>query len=180
MGIPRNFIVYPTINHIIVCRAHRLSQRWPFRSADRPDLEQAMRLHLIERWPRFNPERSTPEMFTEAALGNWELQQLRNAKRRLRHRYNVALPLCSVPESQLVSRSWRSADAQLEAQVLIRRCLRLLTINERELLRLVAERGEQFAADELSVTRHQVRQHLAQIREKCAGPNKNFQNPDRP
>lgn len=174
-----SIVVIPSVNHIVICRASRLSRRWPFRPDDRKDIEQSMRQHLIERCSRLDLERGTVEQFVEAALSNWELQQKRNLIRRKQHCYNQTQPLNAISESELVSRCWRSADAQLEAGELLWLCLKLLTFNERELLRLVSCNGERYAAYWLGITRHEVRQQLAHIKAKCAGFKKNSQNPDR-
>jgi len=168
MGIPRHFVLVPSINHIITCRASRLSRRWPFRSDDRADLEQGMRLHLIQRWPRFDPNRGTEQMFTEAVLSTWESQQIRDANRLKRKGHHQSRPLGSVPESELCSRQWRDVETQLDARDLLERCLERLDPSERALLRLLEVHSERRLEDILGVSRRQIRNQLDLIRAKCS------------
>ncbi|MHA7813111.1 MAG: sigma-70 RNA polymerase sigma factor region 4 domain-containing protein [Phycisphaerales bacterium] len=179
MGIPRHFIVYPSVNHIIICRASRLSRRWPFLPSDRPDIEQSMRQHLIERLERFDPDRGTLQMFAEAVLSTWELQQFRDSSRLKRRGQRSTRPLASVPEHELGSRAWREIEGDIEARDLLRRCFERLDAEEQAMLRLVAAHGERRTAELLGITRHRTRQLMSLIREKCADLDKNDENPDR-
>lgn len=179
MADRHKFVVSPSINHIIRCRSHRLSQRWPFRSSDCPDLEQGMRAHLIERWDCYDSDRGSLQMFVEAVLSTWELQQLRNSNRLKRQGQRRTRPLGSVPESQLSCRAWRELEYEIEARDLLRRCLERLDPDEQTLLRLVVDHGERGAAEAVGATRHQIRQRMDEIRIKCGDLKENGENPDR-
>ena len=168
MADSHNFVVFPTIHHIITCRASRLSRCWPFRSEDRADLEQGMRLHLIQRWPRFDPNRGSEQMFTEAVLSTWESQQIRDANRLKRKGHHQSRPLGSVPETELCSRQWRDVETQLDARDLLERCLERLDPSERALLRLLEVHSERRLEDILGVSRRQIRNQLDLIRAKCS------------
>lgn len=181
MGFPRHkFVLFPSIRHIIACRASRLSQQWPFIPDDRPDLEQSMRLHLIERSDRYDPERGTHEMFAESVLSNWEAQQHRNARRLKRRSGHYARPMHAAPHSELICRDWQHVERLHDANDLLDRCSQRLDDQDLLLLWLIVDHGEQGAAEILKTTRHQIRTRLGLIRDKCRNLKENDQKPDRP
>mgnify|MGYP003122451107 FL=1 len=168
MGIPCHYVLVPSIDHIITCRASRLSRRWPFRPSDRSDLAQGMRLHLIRRWQRFDPSRGTELMFAEAVLSTWELQQLRDANRLKRKGHHQSRPIGSVTETELYSREWRDVESLIDARDLLERCLERLDSSEQSLLRLLQVHSERRLQDILGVSRRQIQNQLELIRAKCS------------
>ena len=127
-----------------------------------------MRLHLIQRWPHFDPNRGTEQMFTEAVLSTWELQQLRDANRLKRKGHHQSRPLSSVPETELCARQWRDVETQIDARDLLERCLERLDPSERALLRLLGVHSERRLEDILGVSRRQIRNQIELIRAKCS------------
>lgn len=67
-------------------KAWRLVGRLGFSAADRDDLEQHLLLKLLERWPRYNPQRGTPQRFITWSLHRCVVdivrQQLRQRGRK--------------------------------------------------------------------------------------------------
>ena len=127
-----------------------------------------MRLHLIQRWPHFDPRRGTKEMFAETVLGAWESQQLRDANRLKRKGRYQSHPLSSVPETELCSHQWRDVEAHIDARYLLERCLERLDPIEQALLRLLKVHSERRLEDILGVSRRQIRNQLDLIRAKCS------------
>jgi RNA polymerase sigma factor (sigma-70 family) len=67
-------------------KASRLVGRAGFRAADREDLEQDLRLHLVQRFPKFNPQLAHWNAFVVTVVSRHVLTlvaQRRRCKRRL-------------------------------------------------------------------------------------------------
>jgi len=69
-----DFEYFDYVTNLISYKLARIDGVLNLTPEDRKDLEQEMLVHLLERWPQFDPERGTVKTFINCALNNRILQ----------------------------------------------------------------------------------------------------------
>jgi RNA polymerase sigma factor (sigma-70 family) len=178
---------------LIRIKARQLCRRSDFSRSDLDDLQQEMRLYLLEKAHLFDPVRGNLEAFVTRTVGTWVAMQLRYRSRTKRRESFKALSLERTPveyeggitslgavlleeDGQRLSRTYPISDVeQFELREAMARALQNLTSEDRAIIVHVAEHGVASAAREFGVSRRQVLNAMARARESFEksglGPN---------
>ena len=180
----QSILSHPFTDTLIGIKARQLCRRSGFSRSDYDDLRQDMRLYLIEKAHRFDPVRGNVEAFVTNALNTWVAMQLRYRKREKRRESYKAVSLERTPvkcngditslgavllEEDGGRRTQTypiSPIEQFELREAIEHVMQGLEPDERALLTPVAEHGVASAARTLGVSRRQVDNAMARIRQR--------------
>ncbi len=146
--------------------AKRLSTRCGHSSSDTKDLEQDIRVYLIENEHKYDPYRASVGGYAEALLDSfvkmrirYRLQQKRRG--RLSNRpYMEESTLGSTPTSCLQS-------DLVDVRDLYQACVDRLSSQEVQVAVLLREAGQVKTAEILRISRRQLRNQMLQIYETC-------------
>ena len=182
--IVRSILFDPFTTTFIRIKARQLCSRTDFSLTDDQDLRQEMRLYLIEKAHLFDPERGNMEAFVTQCINSWVGMQLRYRDRSKRsEEYKaVSLERTEVPndDGELTmlgdllleedgdrrNQTYSlSAIEDFELRDAMEFVLKNLKPRDRKLLKYVAEHGPSGAPQAVGLTRGQVNESLARIRE---------------
>jgi RNA polymerase sigma-70 factor (ECF subfamily) len=170
---------------LIRIKAKQLCRRSDFSRSDCEDLQQAMRLYVLEKARLFDPARGNLEAFVTNAIKSWVAMELRYRNREKRSESFRAISLDSTPvtcdgdvtslsavlleedgdrRNQLDS---ASSQEQFELREALARVIGNLDPEDRALLACVAEKGVRATARELGISWRQVANALNRIRQEC-------------
>jgi len=174
-------------------KAHQLCRRSDFSRSDHDELQQGMRLYLLEKAHLFDPERGNIEAFVTNALKTWVAMELRYRNRGKRSESYRAVSLERTPvecegDVTCLGAVLLEADGNRRTQVdpvspvelfelheAIDRAMAHLGPQDQALVTSVVENGITATAQALGVSWRQVANALARIRrdfEKAGlGPN---------
>lgn len=188
MANSHDVVSNPFTQSLIKTKAAQLCRRSDFSRSDLDDLEQGMRLYLLQRSHFFDPQRGSLEAFVTELLKYWVRMELRFRGREKRRGELSAVSLeateidCdgeSVTLDSLISeadlsrrtqRTARSAIEHLELMDEVRHVFGKLNPAERALVILVADLGVAGAARRRRVSRRQIENAMARMRARFEPP----------
>ncbi len=168
---------------LIRIKARQLCRRSDFSRSDCDDLQQDMRLYLLEKAHLFDPVRGNIEAFVTKALSTWVAMRLRyRSREKRRESYKVlslertrvecdgditALGAILVEEDgrRLSQVYTMPAAERFELREAVDHAMANLDPKDREMLAHVAEHGVARAARAFGVSRRQVGNAVARARE---------------
>jgi hypothetical protein len=181
--IVHSLLFDPFTTTYIRIKARQLCSRTDFSLTDDQDLRQEMRLHLIEKAHLFDPQRGNLEAFVTQCINSWVGMQLRYRDRCKRSEEYKAVSLertevlCDGVIDMLGdvlleedggrrTRTYAmSAIEDFELRDAMEFVLNNLKPRDLKLLKYVAEHGPSGAPQAIGLTRAQVDESLARIRE---------------
>ncbi len=184
MASSHDVVSNPFTVTFIRIKARQLCRRSGFSPSDYDDLRQDMRLYLIEKAHRFDSERGNIEAFVTNALNTWVAMQLRYRKREKRRESYKAVSLERTPvecDGDVTSlgnvlleedggRRTQSCPISptesFELREAIEHAMKALAPNDRALLAHVSEHGVASAARAFGISRRQVDNAMARIRDR--------------
>jgi len=184
MANRRDIINHPFTAALIKIKAAQLCRRSDFSQSDRDDLQQEMALYLLRKAHLFDSERGNIEAFLTTALNSWVAMHLRHRAREKRRDGFRAVSLerttieCDgdaetlgnvIGEADLRRRTHGSGVSPSELIDLrdeLHVVLAALTPDERLLVVLVAEHGVAGAARRRNVSRRQIDNAMARMRQR--------------
>lgn len=167
---------------LISFKAAQLCRRSDFSRSDREDLEQAMRLYLLEKAHLFDPARGNLEAFVTNALKTWVAMELRYRKRDKRSESYRSASLEGTPVecdgevtflgavlleddgNRLTQVAPISASEQFELREAIDHVMANLDPDDQALVTSVVESGITATAKALGVSWRQVANAMVRIR----------------
>lgn len=182
MASSHTIVSFPFTVSLIGFKAAQLCRRSDFSRSDREDLEQAMRLYLMEKAHLFDPARGNLEAFVTNALKTWVAMELRFRKRDKRSESYRAASLDGTPVecegdvtclgavlleedgNRRTQTQPLSPSDQLELREAIAHVMARLDPKDQALLASVAGNGVTATAKALGVSWRQVANALARIR----------------
>jgi len=183
MASSRDIVSNPFTVTLIRIKARQLCRRSGFSPSDYDDLRQDMRLYLIEKAHRFDPQRGNIEAFVTNALNTWVAMQLRYRKREKRRESYKAVSLERTPvecggdvtslgnvlleeDGGRRTQSYPISPIEsFELREAIEHAMQGLAPNDRALLAHVSEYGVASAARAFGISRRQVDNAMARIRD---------------
>jgi len=188
MANSHDVVSNPFTQSLIKTKAAQLCRRSDFSRSEFPDLEQGMRLYLLQRSHLFDPQRGSLEAFVTELLKYWVRMELRFRGREKRRGELSAVSLeateidCDgesitldavISEADLGRRTQRSAHSPLDHLELVdevRHVFGRLNPAERALVILVADLGVAGAARRRRVSRRQIENAMARVRARFELP----------
>jgi len=182
MASSHDIVSDPFTENLIHIKANQLCRRRDFSRSDRDDLEQAMRVYLLEKAHLFDPARGNLEAFVINALGTWSALHLRHRKRLKRHKAVKARSLERTPVEcdgeittlgevlleedgqRLTQTAPLSPFEEVDLQEGMAHVLAHLSPEDRTLLTSVAENGISATARKLGVSWKQVKDTMLRLR----------------
>ncbi|MBN2583216.1 MAG: sigma-70 family RNA polymerase sigma factor [Planctomycetes bacterium] len=176
-------VSHPFTVNLIRIKARQLCRRSDFSRSDLDDLQQEMRLYLLEKAHLFDAVRGNLEAFVTRTVGTWVAMQLRYRNRTKRRESFKALSLERTPveyeggttslgavlleeDGRRLSRTYPISDIErFELHEAMAHALQNLTSEDRAIIAHVAEHGVASAAREFDVSRRQVLNAMARARE---------------
>jgi len=170
---------------LIRIKARQLCRRSDFSQSDFDDLQQDMRLYLLEKEHLFDPARGNLEAFVTNCINTWVAMHLRYRKREKRHESYKAVSLDRTPVecdgdittlgAVLLEEDGRrltqtcpiSPTEQFELSEALGHVMQGLEPDDQALLIHVAEHGVASAAESLGISRRQVDNAMARIRRRA-------------
>jgi len=167
---------------LIRIKARQLCRRSDFSRSDYDDLQQDMRLYLLEKAHLFDPDRGNIEAFVTKALRTWVAMRLRYRKREKRRESYKAVSLERTPveyeggitslgavlleeDGRRLTRTYPISEIeQFELREAIEHAMGSLEPGDRAMLTHVAEHGVANAARTFGVSRRQVSNAIARAR----------------
>lgn len=168
---------------LIKIKARQMCRRSDFSRSDCEDLQQDMRVHLLEKAHLFDPARGSLEAFVSRTLNNWAAMRMRYRSRQKRCEGLKAVSLERTPVEcegeittlgavlleedgrRLTATSSISHTEQIEQRDAVDFAMRGLTAEDRALLAQVAEQGITATAEAMGVSWRQVNNAMVRIRE---------------
>jgi RNA polymerase sigma factor (sigma-70 family) len=151
--------------------ARKLAARRCFRGVERDEIEQELIVHLLERWPSFDPNRSSRRTFISRVL-NWKVLTLRRERRRLKRSQQSDSPdldlTCDGARRCRRRRTAAPTQEQLERAIDLRDALRSLPAELRELAETLKSTPLGSAARELKLSPGEFRARLRRLRSELA------------
>lgn len=184
MASSHDIVSNPFTVTLIRIKARQLCRRSGFSPSDYDDLRQDMRLYLIEKAHRFDSQRGNIEAFVTNALNTWVAMQLRYRNREKRRESYKAVSLERTPvecDGDVTSlgnvlleedggRRTQSCPISpiesFELREAIEHAMQGLAPNDRALLAHVSEHGVASAARAFGISRRQVVNAMARIRDR--------------
>ncbi|HNO77610.1 MAG TPA: sigma factor [Phycisphaerae bacterium] len=169
---------------LIRIKSLQLCRRSGFCNSDCDDLRQEMRLYLIEKAHRFDPQRGNIEAFVTNALNTWVAMQIRYRNRDKRRESYRAVSLERTPvecDGHVTSlgkvlleedggrhtQTYPASPVELfELRGAIDQAIGTLTSNDQAILAHVSEHGVASAARTFGVSRRQVDNAMERIRDR--------------
>jgi RNA polymerase sigma factor (sigma-70 family) len=174
--------LHPFAARLIRMKAAQLCRRTDFSRSDFQDLEQSMRMHLLEQGHHFDPQRGTVEAFITKAVQTAVCMQLRHRSRFKRKGKNQVYSLeqtmveCEGEEMPLGETLLESDGARrhgldhcsdlerIDRDDAVQQALAALSPAQRELIAHAAEHGVSSAARKFGLSRRQVENTLRNLR----------------
>lgn len=182
MASSQSIVSHPFAVTLIRIKACQLCRRSDFSKSDSDDLQQDMRIYLMEKAHLFDPARGNVEAFVTYILNMWVAMRLRYRSRQKRSESYSTLSLESTPVKRrshittlgaiVVQGDGRrikltegiTATEQFELHEGIEHVMQQLAPEEQALLKHVAEHGVVSAARERNVSRRQITNLLNRVR----------------
>lgn len=158
---------YPGVEEMIHTHARKLHYRRSIQDSIPPDLDdfkQDMRLKLIEMEEKYDPARGDPGGFACTILKTFVQTDRRYRSRKCRKEHFNPRSFDEFRDSTHASPADPVVE-QVETQDLIDHCKDKLTDGQAELLKLCTEMSHRQIAADLEISRRQLRNMLAEIRE---------------
>ena len=194
----QSFVFHPSVASTVRFKARKfVYSRSDHTSADIPDIQQGMYMHLLVKCHLFNPARGSEGTFASKVLDRWIAQYLRDQGRIKRGSLHRTTPFSQIDlpnplkgasfGEQLTTsdgdlRQWRSTPSafervdQIEA---IAVALGRLTPYQTVLLEDIVKHSVSYAARQRGVTRSQIKDEIASIQRifnKCGVCSKSAYN----
>jgi RNA polymerase sigma factor (sigma-70 family) len=184
MAESHNVVSDPFTVTFIRVKARQLCRRSDFSWSDYEDLQQDMRVYLLEKAHLFDPERGTVEAFVTRILRTWVAMQLRYRSREKRRDSFKALSLertrveCDGDITALgvilvdedgrrLSRYYTLSETErFELREAVAHAMDNLEPRDQEILTHVAEHGVASASRAFGVSRRQIDNAVARARDQ--------------
>lgn len=182
MANSQTIVSHPFTDTFIRIKARQLCRRTDYSRSDFDDLQQGMRLYLLEKAHLYDPSRGTIEAFVTNAVNAWVGMDLRRRGRLKRNNGSPTISLegttveCEgdtvelgsvLGEDDLLRRTSGGGISEIDKidmRDAVAHALTTLTDDERDLLRHVVDHGVASAARQRGVSRRQIENALAQMR----------------
>ena len=172
MKSQENYCFPEGTENIINFKALRLSRTSCFTLSDRDDIEQELRLHLLQQTPRFNPAITSWRKYVSFILDKkcTDLRRRRTAAKRCPNREESSLNddvldddgQC-VQRSETTPEASRDAVHDLDRATDVASYLESLPNIQRQICQLRGEHSKSSIARELGISRPEVNRHLDAI-----------------
>lgn len=177
-----SIVSHPFAATFIRVKARQLCRRTDFSRSDHDDLQQDMRMYLLEKAHLFDPDRGNIEAFITKTLSTWVAMRLRFQERdKRRDSHKVAslegtlvecdgglAPLGAALLEEDGDRRTQSYSIgsleQVELRDLFERVMQNLKPEDREVLHQVAEHGLRSAVRSLGLSRRHIEKVMARVR----------------
>jgi len=181
---PHAIVTHPFTDAYTKIKADQLCRRCDFSRSDFEDLCQDMRVYLLQKAHLYDPARGRVEAFIANALNTWVAMHLRYRNRECRHQGYKAASLERTPvecdgdittlgavllEEDAARKNQIDPMASIEhfeVREAIEYVMQDLEPEDRELLAHVAEHGVASAARLRGVSRRQINNTMARLRER--------------
>jgi len=182
MAESHDVVSSPFTVNLIRIKARQLCRRSDFSRSDFDDLQQDMRLYLLERAHLFDPDRGNLEAFVTKALGTWVAMRLRyrNREKRRESYKTVSLERTRVEcdgditalgvillqdDGRRLSQTYTMSETErFELREAVEHAMQSLEPEDRALLTQVAEHGITSTAKSLGLSWRQVDNALKRMR----------------
>ncbi len=182
MPSSHEIVSHPFTVNFIQIKARQLCRRSDFSLSDCEDLQQEMRLYLLEKAHLFDPQRGNVEAFVTTAINSWVGMHLRYRGRQLRRDSfkatslertrvecdgdvtSLGAVLLEEDGQRLTQAEPESPIEDMERREAVEHVMQRLSPEDRALLNHVAEHGVASAARQFNVSRRQVDNALARMR----------------
>jgi RNA polymerase sigma factor (sigma-70 family) len=146
---------------LLNCAVKRLVESSYFAACERHDLRQELTLAVLDRWPKFDPERGTRIAFLSVVIGSRAAKLRRERMVYLRNYKPVPLEACDPADLD----HQRQDDGPLLDRALdVQMLLDTLPPDLRQIAELLQVEPAAEVARRLGTTRHKLRSQLRQIR----------------
>lgn len=187
MPANQNLLTHPFTATFIRIKARQLCRRCDFSRSDVEDVQQEMRLYLLQKAHLFDPARGSVEAFVTRAINTWISMHLRYRGRAMRRESYRAVSLQHADgqrdnESSALSdnlleedgkrrlqRDAASSLEQVEQRQLLEVAMGKLTRRQRLILIGVAEEGVAATARAQGLSRSAIDKQVRQIRQRLRG-----------
>jgi RNA polymerase sigma factor (sigma-70 family) len=178
----KDHVVTAYASYLVGFKARQLSKRPGFTRSDQPDLENELWLALTSQAEKFDPSRSSLNTFTDRVITTAAAMILRDRSRKKRaagfRAQSIDIPAAKSPSTDALSTSVSADDvarrtgAEIRDEISLfedteafRHALELMPDDVRAICRRLMGGGTiSSVADELGVSRRQVRKQLASAR----------------
>lgn len=182
MANSQTIVSHPFTDTFIRIKARQLCRRTDYSRSDFDDLQQGMRLYLLEKAHLYDPSRGTIEAFVTNAVNTWVGMDLRRRGRLKRSNGSPTISLegtmveCEgdtvelgsvLGEDDLLRRTGGGGISEIDKidmRDAVAHAMTTLTDDERDLLRHVVDHGVASAARQRGVSRRQIENALARMR----------------
>jgi len=182
MANSQTIVSHPFTDTFIRIKARQLCRRTDYSRSDFDDLQQGMRLYLLEKAHLYDPSRGTIEAFVTNAVNTWVGMDLRRRGRLKRSNGSPTISLegtmveCEgdtvelgsvLGEDDLLRRTGGGGISEIDKidmRDAVAHAMTTLTDDERDLLRHVVDHGVASAARQRGVSRRQLENALARMR----------------
>jgi len=185
MAERHDVVTHPFTVTLIRIKAKQLCRRTDMSRSDLDDLQQEMRLYLLQKLHLFDPERGNLEAFVTNVINTCVAMLLRHRERdKRRESYNaislertrvecdgdlttLGAVLLEEDGRRLTQTAPISPSEQFELREALQHVVDSLSAEDRALLMQVAEHGITHTAKVLGVSWRQVNNAMARIRDLC-------------
>lgn len=183
MASSHDIVSHPFAATFIRVKARQLCRRTDFSRSDFDDLQQDMRLYLLEKAHLFDPERANIEAFITKTLSTWVAMRLRFQERQKRRDSHKTASLegtlvecdgglAPLGAALLEEDGGRRTQAypissleQVELRDALEHVMDKLVPEEREVLHHIAEHGYRSAIRSLGMSRRRIDKVMARVRQ---------------
>jgi RNA polymerase sigma-70 factor (ECF subfamily) len=156
--------ITPEIEHHIRIKVKEVIGRYGYTRSDREDLEQDLRLHLLENVHRYTPDRGTWETFAKTMVHRW-LAHLIDDRCAAKRHWSKAVPMVNGTEEAVLASSGYDDSEQRDRRMDVAEAIAELPPELKEIAEALMSKRPASLFREAVCSEWEVRMRMRRLRE---------------